>query len=239
MIATAELTTLIVEMSVYSAVLGSHEMRKPSIYLTVALVAFVFAGSIALVWLFNRSPKQPQVIIPDAAWPAIFFEKKGLASKSINEITSESNLSNLRGISLRGTDLEVRVWVGLGLNGTDGFVLRRSSDRWSALSLHGMAERPPFPQIKKILDVPKSGWETAWQRLVNEGILTLPDATSLQCDPGGLDGTTYIVEINMNGSYRTYMYHDPDYAKCDEAKRMTHIGRIIAEEFGLNAFRVK
>ena len=48
-----------------------------------------------------------------------------------------------------------------------------------------------------------------------------------------LDGMSYVVEYNRDGSYRTYMYDNPDNAKCDEAKRMIKIGNMIAEEFNL------
>jgi hypothetical protein len=53
------------------------------------------------------------------------------------------------------------------------------------------------------------------------------------CRVGGRDGMSYVVEINSDRTYRTYMYDNPFYAKCDEAKRMMKIGEIVADEFGL------
>ena len=44
------------------------------------------------------------------------------------------------------------------------------------------------------------------------------------------DGMSYVVEYNSDGIYRTYMYDNPVYAKCGEAKRMIEIGNIIAED---------
>jgi hypothetical protein len=168
----------------------------------------------------------------------MLFEATGLASKSINERTKESNLASLRTISLPDEDLEVRVWIGFGLQGVDGFILRRSSNQWSALYLNGMAERPPFPNSQVALGAPKSGLEPAWQSLMRTGIVTLPDAAAVGCDNHGKDGTSYVVEINMNKTYRTYQYHDPNYAKCDEAKQMVKIGELIADEFGLPNFKI-
>ena len=101
-----------------------------------------------------------------------------------------------------------------------------------------MAERSPFPNDLETLVGPKSGWETTWQELLNSGILTLPDASSTQCNKVGLDGTGYVVEINENKTYRTYMYHDPELAKCDESGQMVTIGKIIADEFNLKEFDV-
>lgn len=75
-----------------------------------------------------------------------------------------------------------------------------------------------------------------WRELTDSGLLTLPDAASIQCDPRGKDGTSYVVEINMNRTYRTYMYRDPQYANCNEAKQMLRIGKIITDELGLKEF---
>ncbi|MGH9904401.1 MAG: hypothetical protein ACRD8U_02325 [Pyrinomonadaceae bacterium] len=214
-------------------------MRKPSIRLIVALSIFLLGVGSTACWLINRTAQEPRVMIPNENWVPIFFEATGAASKSINELTKEADLPSLRTVVLLNDDLEIRVWIGFGLQGVDGLVLRRSSNQWSGIHLHGMAERPPFPNSQQKLEAPKSGWETVWQRLTDAGILTLPDAASLLCDPGGKDGTSYVVEINMNRMYRTYMYHDPDYANCNEAKQMMRIGEIIDEEFGLEEFRIR
>lgn len=215
-------------------------MHKLSIRLSVALLTFLLGVCAAVAWLAGRSREEgPHVIIPDEKWVNIFFEAPGFGSKSINNLTAEANLPNLRTILLPEDDLEVRVWVGFGVRGVDGLILRRSADRWIGIHLHGMAERPPYPFHQEILAPPKSGWETAWLKLKDAGILTLPDSSSIQCDPRGVDGTSYVVEGNMNKTYRTYRYHDPNYGKCDEAKQMMKIGEIIDEEFGLEEFSVK
>jgi hypothetical protein len=205
----------------------------------IALLTLLVGVGAAAAWFIKHSPKQePRVLIPDADWVPILFESTGLASKSINERTKEANLRSLRTTLLPDDDLEVRVWTGFGVLGVDGFILRRSSNQWSAIYLNGMAERPPFPNSQIALEAPKSGWEPAWQRLVDAGIVTLPDASALGCDTRGKDGTSYVVEINMNKSYRTYSYHDPNYSKCEEAKKMVKIRELIAHEFGLTNFRM-
>ena len=50
---------------------------------------------------------------------------------------------------------------------------------------------------------------------------------------------SYVVEINTQATYRTYLYDNPSYAKCAEAKRMIKIGNIIAEEFDLPEMSTK
>ena len=51
------------------------------------------------------------------------------------------------------------------------------------------------------------------------------------------DGVSYVVEINKDQQYRTYLYDNPAQAKCSEAKQMLEIAGIIAEEFDLSEFK--
>ena len=163
-------------------------MSKITHHLTVALGAFVFGVAITVVVLINHSSveNRPEnantipiqeaqglsLLIPDASWEPLFFQR-------VNEHTKEANLPRLRTVLLPYDDIELRIWVGFGINGEDGLILRRSSGQWSAIHLHGMSERPPFIQSQKAVAMPKSGWETAWTKLVNAGILTLPDASAV------------------------------------------------------------
>lgn len=173
-----------------------------------------------------------RLIIPNDTWGPIYF-------RSINERTSEANIPSLQTVVLPEGDFEVRVWVGFGLYGIDGLVLRRSGGRLSALHLYGMIERPPRDKYEGEIGPPKSGWPNAWRRLEEAGILTLPDASSINCDSGINDGKSYVVEVNKDSVYRTYHYDNPDYAKCAEAKQMIKLGEVIAEEFGLEEFKAR
>ena len=211
----------------------------------VALVTFLLGVAITTVFLINRSTvtnttpqidaaqtgQAPRLLLPDDNWEPRFF-------RIINEHTSEANLPSLRTVALSGDDLEVRVWVGFGVFGEDALILRRTGGQWSALHLHGMAVRPPFVQSLNTLAAPRSGWEKAWERLENSGILTLPDAAAVLCNSLGLDGTYNVVETNVNRTYRTYRYANPNPPKCREARQMIEIGEIIAEEFSLNEFKI-
>jgi hypothetical protein len=40
------------------------------------------------------------------------------------------------------------------------------------------------------------------------------------------------VEVSKDRRYRTYMYDNPQYSKCDNAKQMIKIADIIEDEFG-------
>lgn len=179
-----------------------------------------------------QEPRQPQRVTPVGDWEPIFL-------KGVDARAAEAGLPSLRTRMLSEGDAEVRVWVGFGINGEDGIVLRRSGGEWSALYLHGMFDKYPPHKYQKALAVPKSGWEAAWGRLSGAGILTLPDASTVQCNTYLKDGTSYVVEINAANTYRTYLYDNPNHAQCDEAKRMMRVGEIIAEEFDLSGFRIE
>jgi len=137
---------------------------------------------------------------------------------------------------LRGDDFEIRRWTGFGVILPNGFVLTRTSGEWSAIRLDWKVSenRQGNRDLKPInikLDAPKSGWEVAWQKLVDAGILTLPDAEKINCSGRTVDGISYVVEYKLKNTYRTYMYDNPQNADCDEAKLMMEINRIIAKEF--------
>jgi hypothetical protein len=86
---------------------------------------------------------------------------------------------------------------------------------------------------------PKSGWEALWQKLVEAGILTLPDSSELEYKNDVTDGKSYVVETNVENVYRTYEYGNPNYEELKEAKQIIKIGQIIADEFDLDSFSIK
>jgi hypothetical protein len=161
-----------------------------------------------------------RVILPKSAWEKLFFE-------GINERIHGSKLSNLRVKALPKDDLEIRVWRGFGKSPLKGFVLKRTAGEWTAFDISWEA---PRNLINKTY-ASKFDWEEAWKKLTDAGVLTLPDAEEIKCSGNAVDGTSYVVEYNFENSYRTYMYDNPDYAKCAEAKQMLEINKIIDKEF--------
>ena len=208
-------------------------MRKPIIQLPILLTALLGAAMTFFFAKESQKKRELRLVIPRVDM---------LRSPDINERLAKVNLPSLRTVLLPDGNFEVRVWIGFGINGADCLILRYFSGQWSAIHLQGMAEATPFPNSLAPLHSPKSGWNKAWQRLVDAGILTLPDASEVKCNPRVLDGVGYVVESNLNMTYRTYSYSNPWYDKppwykrCDEAKQMILIGKIIREEFGLERF---
>jgi len=209
--------------------------------LVIALCALTLAFAVSPIYLTGcRNATQrtniPEVvqegqglklIVPKDIWVTIFF-------KEIDERTKEANLPSLRSVLLPGDDVEVRIWMVVSYYGLDGIVLRRAASQWSATYLYGVSKDPHLKKrYEKSLGVPPSGWEEFWQKLVAAGLLTLPDASEVQCEVLSKDGLAYIVETNTNKTYRTYMYGDPQFAKCDEAKQFIKMVDIINQDFGL------
>lgn len=190
--------------------------------------------------------------IPNANWVKIYFD--GFESRSANldnpnevrirkhsgldDFAIQNGFSILRDTVLPEGDLEVRVWVGFGVYGNDGLVLKRISGNWSAVIFRKMLchdeNRGGFD-----LEMPKSGWKATWQKLVDAEILTLPDSSKLKYKNGVNDGKSYVVETNSDYLYRTYNYSNPDSENLKETEQMMEIGQIIADEFGLESFSAK
>ena len=74
-----------------------------------------------------------------------------------------------------------------------------------------------------------------WTRLLNEKLLSLPDASEIGCNVQAFDGIGMVVEINTDNAYRTYMYDQPSLLKCNEDKNILAIVDIVFEEFSLRA----
>lgn len=178
----------------------------------------------------SQEPEPSRKVASEAKWEPIFF-------KMINERLAESGIAELRTGQMTGNDFEVRVWVGFGGRGEDGIILRYSSSQWSGLHLHGILRGPRLVSTVSNLAAPRSGWEAAWQKLTQAGLLTLPDALAVGCSTQIFDGMSYVVEINKDQKYRTYLYDNPSHSKCSEAKQMLEIGGILAEEFELSEFK--
>jgi hypothetical protein len=207
-------------------------MRYFTFKLTVALLTFSVGIAVVAVWL-TKPPSVKELTqgrealllnIPSDGWEPNFF-------KSINERASTAGLPNLRAAPLPEDDLEVRVWAGFGVSALRGLALKKASGRWSATRLEGIRGDMPKDEYQKTISSPTSGWNVAWRRLVEAGVLTLPDASAVNCDTGINDGISYVVEVSKDGKYRTYMYDNPSHAKCDEARQMLKIVEILDDEF--------
>ena len=198
---------------------------KTVLLLTLLLSPFLQTPQSQKVEPVNPPASQFKLIVPTSTWEKIFFE-------AINKRASIANLPSLR-VALPKDDLELRLWNGFGLTALEGFVLQRRAGQWKAVHLDGISRGLPKQEYQRQLSAPKSGWNEFWRKLVEMGIATLPDADEIGCHTSMLDGMSYVVEVNYELTYRTYLYDNPKYAKCEQAKRMIAIGNFVAAEFGV------
>lgn len=197
-------------------------MNRPS-KLVVAFIATFVIGVLAVVgWFYYGKTPSIEICLPSSSWEPIFF-------KEINRVTDLAKLKPLRKISVRKGDTEVRIWRGFGLSPLEGVILKRYGGIWSALHISAdkylEAENAEVTQ----LEPPRTGWDSFWVSIVDKGLLTLPDPSEIGCEESGIDGSGYVVEINQDGLYRTYMYSC--FEHCKEATQMNEIGDIIGWEF--------
>ena len=148
-----------------------------------------------------------------------------------------SNLENLESAKVANNDLEVRVWYGFYRAHLEGLLIKRLSGQWSALHLGPFSPKRPRSNHDVALSRPRSGWYECWKRLTDAGILTLPDEPSLGEEQVAPNALTYVVEYNLAGNYRAYLYTGPESSEHPEARQMVLIGQIIFEEFNLPQFR--
>jgi hypothetical protein len=210
-------------------------MYKLSTRLLIVLLTFVIGISSAGGWFYYQESQKTQIILPNSRWESLFFNgfrKDGTSeekSGGINQATKLAGLKELRKTRVKDGDIEVRVWRGFGLSPLEAVILSRTNNQWSAQHL----KTDNYYDYEKVelkqLNSPKSGWETFWKQLTDNGILTLRDPSEINCEDSGLDGTSYVVEINQNKIYRTYQMRSG--GKCDGVQQMEEIGEIIGLEF--------
>ncbi len=138
-------------------------------------------------------------------------------------------------------DLEVRVWRNSAWWKTWTFILKRSSQKWSADFQTQIFEDGTF-KLKKIskrkLLEPKSGWENFWQQITNKQILTLIDGFKNGGDDPCPDCGAIIIETNIGGDYRFYQYTDSSsQSELRETRQVAKILESISEEFNLPDFK--
>lgn len=166
----------------------------------------------------------------DAIWVEPFL-------KSINHNLAVTGMTPLKTVELAPDDLELRFWFEALPEELDGVVITRNGEHWSATRLHKLRSfehRESAEAILTPLPEPISGWNALWQTLQNEGVLTLPNGSSVDCHKVVPDGYDVIVETNLNGSYRTFAYAHPDVQECKEGKQVYDIQKTLESEFGLN-----
>lgn len=110
-------------------------------------------------------------------------------------------------------------------------VLRKIDKDWNAIILgDGLFGSCQYQRIGKS----KSSLEDLWKKLVDEGLLEIPDGKfrSDCCT----DGHGYEVEILHQDKLKRFSFHIPEQIDSKEAKQIQSIGNLLSNEFEIPMF---
>jgi hypothetical protein len=205
-----------------------EKSRKLKISQVTVLTAFIFGVSIWILYdlvVFQT----PSLEIPDAKWVEPFF-------KDIDKATDLAILPKLREKRSAKDDLEIRVWKGFGLGELEGMFFQRIDNQWTATHLVTVGySNPTEAKVQAPLRPPKSGWESFSAKIIDAGVLQLPDVEKTECIKffgQQFDSSFFVVEFISEWRYRTYLYQwRPFEDNCEEGRKLNKIARVIATEF--------
>jgi hypothetical protein len=186
--------------------------------------SFIIVGVVAAfaICVVSKGAGPPIREIPNDGWVKIFFE-------TIDRLATEAGENSLREATLPSDWIELRVWFGFGLTGTNSFIVRRQANKWSAFELR---ENWREKQVERREIRPPAKWESAWTSVCEAGLLTLPDFSTLPPDGVSVnDGSCVVIETLVEGRYRAIMYPNSFAHDHVEARKMESIVAQIRREY--------
>lgn len=146
-----------------------------------------------------------------------------------DDVVRLSGLEPLRNKPLRPDEVEIRLWRGFGLHELEVVVLNNRDGIWKGKHLLGN-DYVEITDVKVVeLPEPKLGWERFGHKLVELGIVDLPTSYDDEC-LSGIDGTSNVVEVSKQGSYRIYMYRE-DAQNCMDGQKLDVIAEFVGIQF--------
>jgi hypothetical protein len=150
----------------------------------------------------------------------------------------DSEKLGLRSITIDEDSLEIRIWYSYSFLDRIPVVSIRQSKtgNWSGrLHMIVLSFDEGQPKIKeiKIKNLhPEMGWLNFYKSLEALDILEIPD---MRDEDGGLDGSSYIFEVEKGGAYRCYSYWMPETRKIQDpdARKIVQILDEIEKETGI------
>jgi hypothetical protein len=160
----------------------------------------------------------------------IFYELAKTKQKQLGLDSIENGFDNL----------QIRVWYDFALFRERKLVVITNKDTtWTAtiydlqVDWDGKTETILSKKVRQV--IPKSGWTSFSNKLLDLNILTLPNQDDVKGYSGGFDGRTYNIEIATKNQYRFYGYWEPqEYQdKFWQAKNMADILKLFETELGV------
>jgi hypothetical protein len=197
-------------------------MRKLQTKLLILTVAFLAGTAGSLVWYMYRQEPTNRLIIPNARVDKLYFG-------TIDLVTQSGGLSRLRQTVLSPGDLEVRVWKGFSLSPLEGVILNRKEGNWTAQHVREIRSEEGIDAQVTEIGAPQSGWNLFWNEVTQQGLTSLSPPTDERCSNSVIDGTSYVVEISQDGTYRNGAFH-LGLNDCPESEQMEKVGQYIGGE---------
>ena len=84
--------------------------------------------------------------------------------------------------------------------------------------------------VSQRLSIPASVTKSLIEQLLQEGVKELPDSDDVEGYVNGVDGTTYVFEVNSHDKYRVYSYWEPenDHYQNPELKEVKSVRNILS-----------
>ena len=193
----------------------------------------------------------------------VFLNRQAYSLGDTLTFRNQALSSLLKLPAIQQSNIEVRAFKDRGItNGGEVLILRNVDSGWEAFLYkyyYKMSKRKVLNKLRK-MDIipllPKSGWSEFWNALKENQLLSLPDDHLIEDKKRGpaeynkirkavgykkvhiLDGTSYDVEVKVNGLLRYYSYRNPEsylehFPQVEELQNFSNIIRLIREEFGI------
>ena len=203
----------------------------------------IVAYCLCLIFLFSFDGQENGILQnvfqgepTDTVKREIPLDPKGRPYLSYVFVKQKANQLNLDSIELGYDSLQLRIWFDYSLaKSRHLIIIRRKDGKWDCRLYKMLVEWSPRQDsqivvnktIKKI--VPKMGLDKFMKRLFALDITSLPNGPS-----GGMDGTSYEIEVATKDQYRFYEYWSPDTTeqKFWGSKNMVEIIDLLEKECG-------
>lgn len=135
------------------------------------------------------------------------YKEESFWKKYVDEDVSKLNLQNLENANYKTA---IRLW-----NPYQVVELIKVNDSVYQGQLVNFVNKVNRKEQKKRvvsqkLTIPASVTKTLIEQLLQEGVEELPDSYDVDGYVNGLDGITYVFEVNSLGKYRVYSYWEPE-----------------------------
>jgi hypothetical protein len=139
------------------------------------------------------------------------------------------------------TTFQIRIWQDFQDLTGRSFILRSVNDRWEA-ELYKYQYRSTDGSLpdsvsgqKLSLPEPRSGWDKYLDKLLDLGVLTLPDYGTIPGYNVHSDEAFITIEVANRNYYRIYEYPDPYYRKdkFPQANAVVDVLKLNEEEFSI------